>query len=426
MAENISIYTLGCKVNRYESDLIAAELLKRGYTVTDKLAVCDRYIINTCAVTNEAEKKSRQTVAKILKLNPNAKIYVIGCASQNNADSFFVKGNVEFVAGTAGKQSVIDKFEHQGIHIDELPCDYEKQPELTSLNGRTRAYIKVQDGCNSFCSYCIIPYLRGRSRSRSIEEIREEISRIEEIGIKEIVLTGINLSDYGGNGGEIWRLIDGIADTNLRVRLGSLEEGAVTEKLLKSLSSLKNFCPQFHLSLQSGSDKVLKDMNRKYSTTEFLESVNLIKKYFTSAVITTDIICGFPTETEDDFLQTIDICQKAGFFEIHVFMYSKREGTKAAKYNPLPHDIIKHRAEELTKIKYKLKSDFLNEIKGQEFKALIEEKVNGYYIGHTENYIKMYFDDEANELKENCIYIAAVKELYEEGVKAEAVKEISL
>lgn len=382
----IAVVTLGCKVNKYESDALVFELKKRGYETTDKLEFADAYVVNSCAVTNEAEKKSRQMLERVRKLNPNAKIYVMGCASQNNPEKFVEKG-AQFVVGTANKQKILDDLENVGTHIYDFPKQYED--DLFSAQSLSRAYIKIQDGCNNFCTYCLIPYLRGRSRSRSLESIVDEVSKLPE-NVKEVVLVGIDVSDFQIDGkkalGTLLKSLDGFGK---RLRLSSMEDNLISDEFLKILASLKNFCPHFHLSLQSGCDNVLKKMNRKYTTAQFEESVNKIRKYFPNAGITTDIIIGFPTETDEDFETTMKFVEKIKFSQLHIFPYSKRNGTAASKlYKDLSGNIKTQRLKRLEELGKKLGLDFINQNKTG--KVLIEEFADGYFEGYTENYIKCF------------------------------------
>lgn len=382
----IAVVTLGCKVNKYESDALVFELKKRGYETTDKLEFADAYVVNSCAVTNEAEKKSRQMLERVRKLNPNAKIYVMGCASQNNPKKFVEKG-AQFVVGTANKQKILDDLENVGTHIYDFPKQYED--DLFSAQSLSRAYIKIQDGCNNFCTYCLIPYLRGRSRSRSLESIVDEVSKLPE-NVKEVVLVGIDVSDFQIDGkkalGTLLKSLDGFGK---RLRLSSMEDNLISDEFLEILASLKNFCPHFHLSLQSGCDNVLKKMNRKYTAAQFEESVNKIRKYFPNAGITTDIIVGFPTETDEDFETTMKFVEKIKFSQLHIFPYSKRNGTAASKlYKDLSGNIKTQRLKRLEELGTKLSLDFINQNKTG--KVLVEEFADGYFEGYTENYIKCF------------------------------------
>lgn len=382
----IAVLTLGCKVNKYESDALIFELKNRGFEATEKLEFADAYIINTCAVTNEAEKKSRQMIERARKFNPTAEIFVMGCASQNRPAQFEDK-RVKFVIGTASKKKILDDLEKSGAHLYDLPKEYEDN--LYSAQTLTRAFIKIQDGCDKFCSYCIIPYLRGRSRSRSVESIEDEVKKLPDF-VKEIVLVGIDVADFKIDGKSgLGTLLQTLDKYGKRLRLSSMEDNLIDEDFLKQLSGLKNFCPHFHLSLQSGSDNVLKKMNRKYTTAEFENSINLIRQYFPMAGITTDIIVGFPTETEDDFEDTMKFVERVGFSQLHIFPYSKRDGTAATKlYKDLSGKVKAARLKRLEVLGKNLKLDFLNQNK--KGKVLIEEKVGEYFEGYAENYVKCY------------------------------------
>ena len=330
----IAVITLGCKVNKYESDALIFTLRCSGNEATDKLEYADAYIINTCAVTNEEEKKSRQMIERCRKFNKNAKIFVIGCASQNRPAQFQEKG-VSYLQGVANKMEILNHLNETGEKIYPLPERYEN--DMFSAQTLSRAFIKVQDGCNNFCTYCIIPYLRGRSRSRDMQSVLEEVEKLPK-SVKEVVLVGIDVSSYQQNGKKaLIDLLEKLDKYGFRLRLSSMEDNLVDEDFVLRLSKLKNFCPHFHLSLQSGSDEVLRKMNRKYTTTQFLNSVNLIRKYFSLAGITTDVIVGFPTEAEENFLETMEFVKKVKFSNLHIFPYSKRDGTVASKlYKDLP------------------------------------------------------------------------------------------
>lgn len=383
----VSVLTLGCKVNQYESDSLILELENRGIEATNNLEKADVYIINTCAVTNEAEKKSRQMIERAKKLNKDAKILVMGCASQNRPAQFENHG-VTFLQGVASKKKILDEINHLGQNLYELPTEYED--DLFSKQTKTRAYIKIQDGCNNFCSYCIIPYIRGRSRSRKLESIVDEVEKLPDF-VKEIVLVGIDVADYKINGKKgLGILLKELDHFGKRLRLSSMEDNLIDEDFLRTLSSLKNFCPHFHLSLQSGSDDVLKKMNRHYTTADFEKSVNLIRKYFPLAGITTDIIVGFPTETEENFEETLNFVKKIKFSKLHIFPYSKRDGTAAAKlYKDLSGKVKTDRLKRLEEVGLKLSEDFVKQNK--KGKVLIEQKTGDYFEGYTENYIKCCF-----------------------------------
>ena len=308
----ISVFTLGCKVNQYDTDAMLAVFEHAGFEITEGLDFADVYIVNTCAVTAEAEKKSRQSVARILKVNPDACIYVCGCASQNNF-SQFAKNNVEYISGTDGKVGFARKIAEKylnGERFDKIVPDrfdisreYEDNEGIVNL--KTRHFIKVQDGCNNFCSYCLIPYVRGRSRSRSVDSVVAELEGVKNVA-KEIVVTGINLSAFGkDNGSSLTELMNALSRFDFAVRLGSLEVGVISKDFLDSTKRIKRFCPHFHLSLQSGDDGVLKAMNRHYDTKQYYNAVKLIREYYPDCAITTDIIVGFPSETEEQFANSM-------------------------------------------------------------------------------------------------------------------------
>ncbi len=407
----ICVMTLGCKVNKYESDALVKRLEEKGYQTTDNLEQADIYVINTCAVTAEAEKKSRQMIARCRKFNPNARVLICGCASQKNQMQFKEKG-VEVVTGVAGKTKLIDIIEQGNVDISELPLQYED--DMLAKQSRIRAYIKIQDGCNNFCSYCIIPYLRGRSRSRSLESIMAEASALGE-DIKEIVLTGINVTDYKIDGKPgLLTLLQNLDTLGKRIRLSSLEETLVSEEFAKGLSELQNFCPHFHLSLQSGCDSVLKSMNRKYTTKEFYNSVQLLRKYFPLAAITTDVIVGFPGESDEEFEATRRFIEKVGFASLHIFKYSHRDGTVASRMTDLPDGVKSQRSDILESVKAKLFDEFIK--KNKTGKVLIEEFDGQHYVGYTENYIKCYIQSDKDLV--NQIVDVEIGERFKDGVKA--------
>lgn len=413
----VAILTLGCKVNKYESDALIFELNSRGYETTDKLEEADIYIINTCAVTNEAEKKSRQMIERARKFNPNAKVFVMGCASQNRPIQFSDR-NVNVVVGTAGKKKILDMFEDKGEKLFELPKEYED--DQFSSQTLTRAFIKIQDGCDNFCTYCIIPYLRGRSRSRSLESVLCEAKSLGD-NVKELVLVGIDVSDYKVDGEKgLSVLLESLDCLGKRLRLSSMEDGLIDEEFMRKLAKLHNFCPHFHLSLQSGCDNVLKKMNRKYTTAQFEASVALIRKYFPLAGITTDIIVGFPTETEEDFEQTLKFVELVKFSQLHIFPYSKREGTASAKlYGDLSGTVKTERLKRLEKLGKELKVEFIKNNKSG--KVLIEEKNGDYFEGYTENYIKCYIKADDNRIQVGDIVEVRIEKPFKDGALAELI-----
>ena len=379
------VFTLGCKVNECESDSLITGLKERGYEVSDRLEKADIYIVNTCAVTLEAEKKSRQTASRIFKLNPNAKIIFTGCATQNNPKAFLEKGENVLVTGVFNKNKILSMLDEIGEKISEESCEFEELLPVSVL--RTRGFVKVQDGCNNFCSYCIIPYLRGRSRSRNPESIINEINSLFPY---EVIINGINLSSFYYEGCDFASLIGKLSGVKKRIRLGSLEVRVIDNRLLENLKSLYDFAPHFHLSLQSGSNKTLKDMNRKYTREEFINKVDLIRSYFPNAGITTDIIAGFPTETEGDFLDTLDLIDRVKFSDIHAFCFSPRKGTVAYKMKDLPNEIKRDRLNKLLEKKEECKKEFIEKNIGKELEFIPEEQKDGYTVGYSGNYLRLY------------------------------------
>ena len=405
------VFTLGCKVNSRESACLITGLKQRGFETSDKLEPADIYIINTCAVTAEAEKKSRQAITRALKFNSNAKVFICGCASQKNPNVFKEKG-AKVVVGAKAKDKILDYLDNEGIFIEESDEYYEKYFPDNSL--KTREYIKIQDGCDNYCSYCIIPYLRGHSRSRKIEKIVEEIRLLNPV---EAVITGINVSAFDDDGKKLPQLINAIKDFDCRFRFGSLEVCSITKELLEETKKLKDFAPHFHLSLQSGSDNVLKAMNRHYTADEFASKVEMIRDFYPDAAITTDIIVGYSAETEENFEETLKFCDRVAFADIHCFPYSVREGTEGAKLKKIPDDIKKARLERLMAKKKELKEKYISRYIGRVLTFIPEEDVDGYTVGYSENYIRIYL--------KGCVPTTKIKvkilENYQDGVLAEVL-----
>lgn len=401
------VFTLGCKVNEVESASIMTELRKRGFETSDKLSFADVYVLNTCAVTREAERKSRQLIARAKKFNFDASVYVCGCASQKNPAQFEGKG-VRFVGGAQNKQKVVDAvcrdFNLEGC----LSLGYPAQV-------KTRAFIKIEDGCNNFCSYCVIPYLRGRVTSRPIADIVEEI---RQCPAPEIVLTGINISAYDAEEGGLAALIKAIAFTDKRVRLGSIECNVIDDGFLSALKELKDFAPQFHLSLQSGSDSVLRAMNRHYTRAEYLDKCRLIYEHFPDAAITTDIIAGFCGESEEDFEGSLSIIGEAGFSKVHAFAFSPREGTRAYSMQDVPKDIKSDRLHRLLQAGKAAEEKYVNERLGREYAVINEDFDGEYTCGYTQGYIKVYLVGK-HEGKRKVI----LKKLFRDGALGEVVQD---
>ena len=410
------VFTLGCKVNDVESGSIIRGLETLGYQVSRELEYADLYIVNTCAVTGEAERKSRQAIGKALKFNPKARVIVCGCASEKSPLAFQEK-NVTAVVGAQRKNRVLEivqsNFDEKfcGLQMENAGGRYEEMPLPDCL--KTRRFVKIQDGCNRFCSYCVIPYLRGRSRSRSVESAAGEILLG---GAFETVVTGIDISDYKDEQGrDLADLMLAVKDADSRIRLGSMEVSLITDRFLSALKQVKNFAPQFHLSLQSGSNAVLKSMNRHYTREEYLEKCEMIYKAFPNASITTDIIVGFPTETEQDFEQSLKIVEEAKFAQIHAFPYSPREGTNAyKKYRELPFALKKERVEKILDAGAKQKEKYLRRFIGQTLEVVTENCIDGYTEGYSENYIRVYIQGKT----EKGLTRVRVESLYKDGVLA--------
>ncbi len=409
----IVVYTLGCKVNQYESESLMFVLNQSGHEVFSHLTYADLYIINTCAVTNEAEKKSRQTIAKCKAFNPNAKIIVCGCASEKNAKQFRDIQNVTYITGVANKLDIAFNLNNNTTQIYKHTDEYDEN--YKSVPTKTRAYVKIQDGCNNFCSYCIIPYLRGRSRSRNIISILNEINQLSKT-VKEIVITAIDVSDYKiDNKKSLNVLIEKLKPyKNIRFRLSSLEQGVIDQSLINAFKDV-NICPHFHLSLQSGCNSVLKRMNRKYRTNDYLKTVKLLRKNFDNPNISTDIIVGFPEETEEEFKKTYKFAKKVGFANIHIFPYSKRSGTVAERYKQVDGIVKKRRVKKLEKLNKKLNKKYIKKSKHGYHIVLIEENEDGFYIGHSENYIKCYIPE---KVKINSFVTVKIEKPYKDGAIA--------
>ena len=416
--KTISIITLGCKVNQVESEQLAEQLYIDGYQVSMGLNVADIYIINTCAVTNEAERKSRNIIAKLLKLNPDAKIYVCGCSSENNPEKFKKGDYVKKVIGNPNKNILVDAIEQ-----DDPDFKNNKKQSLESrVTTKTRADLWVQNGCNNFCTYCIIPYIRGREVSFPLEDVEKQVRKLEKEA-KEIVVTGINLSAYGkdieGSDGliEIARLFK---NSPSRFRFSSLEVNVVTDKFLAELATFPNFCEHFHLSLQSGGNNTLKKMNRHYTKEQYLEKVEMIRKYFPNAGITTDIIIGFPTETEEDFEESLAFAKTVNFSEMHIFPYSKRDGTVAATFKNIATNVAE-RVQKMTTQAKQMQLEFITKNCGLTHEVIIENQKNGYYLAHTKNFILCYISSN-KPLEPNTTVFVNLKKPFEDGALAEIVK----
>lgn len=419
-----ALHNLGCKVNAYETEAMQEMLEKAGYEIVPFQEGADVYVINTCTVTNIADRKSRQMLHRARKMNPDAVVVAAGCYVQAQDKKEEKDSCIDIVLGNNRKKDLVsvleEFFEKQktgtGAGIEELTDiqhtqEYERM-YLTNPQEHTRAYIKVQDGCNQFCSYCIIPYARGRVRSRDKEDVLREVETLSRNGYQEIVLTGIHLSSYGIDFKEkkedLLSLILSVHEIDgiKRIRLGSLEPRIVTEEFAETLSKLPKICPHFHLSMQSGCDATLKRMNRRYTSAEYYEKCNILRKYFQNPALTTDVIVGFPQETEEEFETTKKFIEKVGFYETHIFKYSRREGTKAAEMdNQVPEHIKAERSSVLIALGEENRRKYIQEYKGREAEVLIEEQAiyNGkkVWTGHTKEYMKIALEDDRN--LQNCI-----------------------
>lgn len=403
------ILTLGCKVNEAESDSLLAGLEARGWETSCVPCAADLYIINTCAVTAEAEKKSRQAVARLKKFNPSAPILVCGCASQRDPEAFSARDGVTVVTGTMRKDRILELIGGHGVFL-ETECAFCELPAPKRTH--TRQNIRIQDGCDRFCSYCIIPYLRGRSRSRNMESV---LAEARTCTAREIVLTGIDITSYRDGEHDLGDLLLFLKDIPARIRLGSLEEGVVTREFLEKMRAAGNVCEHFHLSLQSGSDAVLRAMNRRYTRRQYLEACALIYEFFPDAAITTDIIVGFPTETEEDFKESLSIVEEAGFARVHAFPYSSRPGTVAAKKKQLPAEVKRERMTRMLACAQRAEERYLSRFAGRTLTALFEE--DG---GYTANYIRVYADG----AREGGMYEVTLDRREKDGYHAVLKKEI--
>ncbi len=401
-----ALHNLGCKVNAYETEAMQHLLEEAGYEIVPFTQKADVYVINTCSVTNMADRKSRQMLHKAKKNNPNSIVVAAGCYVQTSEKEVLNDLSVDIVIGNDRKHDLVRLLEEYSLDsvsdtVDDINDGKHDFEELfiDRTKEHTRAFIKVQDGCNQFCSYCIIPYARGRVRSRRFENVIAEVERLAENGFKEVVLTGIHLSSYGVDFEEATGLLELIQAVNAvkgieRIRLGSLEPKIVTEHFASELSKLDKICPHFHLSLQSGCDATLKRMNRKYTTKEYERGCELLRKYFVHPAITTDVIVGFPGETEEEFEQTKAYLEHIHFYEMHIFKYSKRKGTRAAVMpDQIDEQIKAARSEKLIALGHDMSKEFRKFYIGKNEEVLFEEKAvigdKEYFVGYTKEYVKV-------------------------------------
>lgn len=465
--KRVAFLTLGCKVNAYETEGMRELFLKAGAMETDFNKEADIYVVNTCSVTNMADRKSRQMLHRAKKKNPGALIVAVGCYAQAAGERLSEQEGIDLVVGNNRKAKIVELVGalllKKVMNCCALPDigkenQYEELP-IETVTERTRAYIKIEDGCNQFCSYCIIPYVRGRVRSRGKQEILSEITRLAKEGYKEVVLTGIHLSSYGlekkkaagQNRAEeiisefdvtltsakkeeetvlpllaLLREVQNIEGIE-RIRLGSLEPRIMTEAFVRELASLSKVCPHFHLSLQSGCDATLKRMNRKYTTAEYKGAVENLRRYFNNPAITTDIIVGFPGETDEEFRESLQFARDIAFSQIHIFKYSRREGTAADRMDgQVPESVKSERSDAMEQVEAEQRMAYLEACFGEKEEVLLEEEVfsttdgTRYMVGHTTRYVKVYVPDEEGKLKENeTVSILVSSRISGDGVMAE-------
>ena len=423
--KKVALHNLGCKVNAYETEAMQEMLEHAGYEIVPFQEGADIYVINTCTVTNIADRKSRQMLHRARKMNPDAVVVAAGCYVQAQAEKQVIDPCIDIVLGNNKKQDLLTALQaYEEAHGDLREVNdinHTKEYEnlhLTKQGEHTRAYIKVQDGCNQFCSYCIIPYARGRVRSRAKEDVVAEVTDLAKNGYQEVVLTGIHLSSYGidfENEDNLLSLIRAVHEIEgiKRIRLGSLEPRIITEEFVQAIAALPKMCPHFHLSLQSGCNETLKRMNRRYTSEEFYEKCEILRKYFEKPALTTDVIVGFPQETEEEFETTYEFLKKICFYETHIFKYSKREGTKAAvMQGQIPEQIKAKRSARLIELGEKNRRAYEESFLGKTVEVLVEEKsdVNGkeMWTGHTKEYMKIALESEKN--LQNCILNVQIKD----------------
>ena len=413
--KTVAFITLGCKVNQYETNAMTQEFIEKGYKVVDHTKKADIYIVNTCTVTNMSDRKSRQMLRRVKELNKEAIVVACGCYAQVAKEEIESIKEINLVLGNNEKKEIVEYVEK---YIKSKNAEKQTIPEVQTedvmnqkefvefgditFTEKTRAVIKIQDGCDRFCSYCIIPYARGRVRSRNPEHIISEIQKIAKEGIKEVVITGIHIASYGKDFKQEYRLIDLLEEIDTiegieRIRLGSIEPLLITKEFVSRLEKLSKICHQFHLSLQSGCDETLKRMNRRYTTEQFKEIAKLLRNTFEDAILTTDIIVGFPGESEEEFERTYTFLKEIHFYKMHVFKYSPRKGTKAAV---MPNQIDGNKKEErsrtLIELSNKNEKSYNEQYIGKKVEILFEEEKHGIWQGHTKNYILVHYKTEEN------------------------------
>lgn len=442
--KKVALHNLGCKVNSYETEAMQEMLENAGYEIVPFKEGADIYVINTCTVTNIADRKSRQMLHRARKMNPDAIVVAAGCYVQAQEEQHKTDPCIDIVIGNNKKKDLIhileeyaegrkderdavsqekdaETAENSSVKKEVIDINHTKEYEelhLSKTGEHTRAYIKVQDGCNQFCTYCIIPYARGRVRSRDLENVLEEVRTLAANGYKEVVLTGIHLSSYGidlKTGETLLSLIQAVHEVEgiERIRLGSLEPRIITDEFAKTIASMPKMCPHFHLSMQSGCDATLKRMNRRYTSDEYYEKCELLRKYFDNPALTTDVIVGFPGETEEEFAQSKAFIDKVNFYETHIFKYSKRAGTRAAVMpNQILEQIKTERSAELLELDEKKRAAYEKSLIGKEVEVLIEEQIEvgdkKVWVGHTKEYVKIAVESE--NISENSIIRVEIKQ----------------
>lgn len=424
-------FALGCKVNQYESEAIAELFAEKGYDIVGIDEAADVYVINTCTVTNFGDKKSRQLIRKVKRQNENAIVAVVGCYAQTAPRELMKVEGVNLVIGTKDRAQIVEMVENykaeNGVenHVSDIMKERVFEPlSIQKLANRTRAYLKIQDGCSQYCSYCIIPYARGPIRSRDPQDVLAEVKRLAENGFKEVVLTGIHVASYGKDRHdtsllEILRQVHEVEGIE-RIRFSSIEPNVVTEEFARAMAELPKVCDHFHLSLQSGCDKTLKEMNRKYDTEKYRQAAATLRKYLPEVALTTDIIVGFPGETEEDFQASYAFAREIGFAKIHVFPYSPKKGTPAAaRKDQLLNGVKSERSHKFMELSDKMADAFIQAYVGREVEVLYERAIGeGLYEGHTTNYIKVKATSEkdlTNQIVKTRITKAEMEELFGEA-----------
>ena len=427
----VAIYTLGCKVNQYETQAMEQELRRRGHEVVEFSAAADAYVVNSCSVTAVSDQKSRQMLHRIRRNHPQAVAAICGCYPQTHAADM-EKLDVDLISGTGDRLGFLDLLEEavaEKRRIQAIDEAFERRVfEVLPAGGmteRTRAMLKVEDGCVNFCSYCIIPYARGPVRSLPLETAAQQAAELAAEGYREIVVTGIEISSWGRdlkNGRSLIDLMEAIcaAAPNTRIRLGSLEPRTITEDFCRRAAALPNLCPQFHLSLQSGCDATLKRMNRKYDTTRYAQSVALLNQYFDHPAVTTDLITGFPEETEEEFAQTLDFIRDCGFAQMHIFPYSIRPGTPAAKMTQIPKRVKEERAKRASAVAAEMRREYLEQCVDKTYPVLFEQPKAGKFFGHAPNYMEVLVEGENLHNAVKRVHITAVEG---ESLRGEILEE---